>query len=83
METVVGTRPKYGWPFSLVLIVVPFPVVYRWWNGERSIDLAQALIVHGTSFVSNFSDLARDVALRFAEHGLEIDSMKAEEPFGA
>ena len=33
----------------LVLIVVPFPVVSRWWNGERTIDLAQTLVDHGTS----------------------------------
>src|SRR5208282_4294652 len=39
-----------GGLFSLLLIVVPFPVVSRWWNGERTIDLAQTLIVHGTSF---------------------------------
>src|SRR5208337_2625154 len=39
-----------GGLYSLVLIVVPFPVVPRWWNGERTIDLAQTLIVHGTSF---------------------------------
>jgi hypothetical protein len=36
---------------SLLVIVVPFPVVSRWWDGERTIDLAQTLIVYGTSFV--------------------------------
>src|SRR5208337_3379984 len=51
MEAVVCTRPEYRWPLlSLLLIVVPFSVVSRWWNGERTIDLAQTLIVHGTSF---------------------------------
>jgi hypothetical protein len=31
-------------------IVVPFPLVSRWRNGERTDDLAQTLIDHGTSF---------------------------------
>jgi hypothetical protein len=44
-------RPEYRRPvLSLLLIVVPLPVVTRWWNGEGTIDLAQILIVHGTSF---------------------------------
>jgi hypothetical protein len=38
-----------GGLFSLLLIVVPFPVISRSWNGERTIDLAQTLIFHGTS----------------------------------
>jgi hypothetical protein len=31
-------------------IIVPFPPVSRWPNGERTDDLAQTLIDHGTSF---------------------------------
>jgi len=31
-------------------IVVPFPLVSRWRNGERTDDLAQTLVDHGTSF---------------------------------
>src|SRR5262245_59790439 len=31
-------------------IVVPFPLVSRWRNGERTDDLAQTPVDHGTSF---------------------------------
>ena len=31
-------------------IVVPFPLVSSWRNGERTDDLAQTLVDHGTSF---------------------------------
>jgi hypothetical protein len=31
-------------------IIVPFPLVFRWRNGERTNDLAQTLVDHGTSF---------------------------------
>ena len=31
-------------------IVVPFPLISRWRNGERTDDLAQTLVDHGTSF---------------------------------
>ncbi len=31
-------------------IVVPFPLVSMWRKGERTVDLAQTLVDHGTSF---------------------------------
>ena len=31
-------------------IGVPFPVISRWWNGERASDLAQTPFDHRTSF---------------------------------
>src|SRR5271163_3708664 len=50
MEAVVSTRPKYRWPLlSLLMIVVPFPVVSRWWSAERAIDLAQTPIAPSSS----------------------------------
>jgi hypothetical protein len=59
-------------------IVVPFPLVSRWRNGERIIDLAQALVDHGTSFCVEPRRSCSDVAPRSTDLGFGIGTGQNE-----